>query len=162
MSFVSQVKANRVLASTAVAAGLAALMLGGLPASAQTPDGESQTAIADTELSARERRREERRQRREERNSDEAEAAETSVVAYVEATGITADEIIVVVEPEIECRRVSVTGSKMRREVCFAVAQQAANAEHDEERAQDFLRRQAEQAQIARPVENPASVMPGF
>jgi len=84
------------------------------------------------------------------------------VVAYVEATGTTADEIIVVVEPEIECRRVRVTGSKMRKEVCFAVAQQAANAEHDEERAQDFLRRQAEQAQIARPVENPASVMPGF
>ncbi|HUF72913.1 MAG TPA: hypothetical protein VMR74_08445 [Gammaproteobacteria bacterium] len=128
--------AGRILVGATLIIGFAALTLGSLPASADEADEVTQTAARDSDsdqLSERQRRREERRQSREAESSDadtgQANAAENSESQFV-----------VAVEPEMECRRVPVTGSRVPREVCTPVGQAA----QDEQNAQDFLRRTRE------------------
>jgi cytoskeletal protein RodZ len=120
--------------------GFAALALASQPVAADTPDEPSQAATAsssdDSGISERKRRREERRREREEANSDQSDetaAGEADTSSYV-----------VYVEPEMECKRVTVSGSRVPKEVCTPVYQQDANADSQEREAQEFLRRTRE------------------
>jgi hypothetical protein len=132
----SAAAARRILVGAALIISLAALALGSPPALADEADEVAQTAArgSDSEqLSERQRRREERRQSREAESpdaaADQADVAEDSESQFV-----------VAVEPEMECRRVAVVGSRVPREVCTPVGQAA----QDEQNAQDFLRRTRE------------------
>lgn len=120
--------------------GLAALTLASLPAAADSPDETSQAATAassdESGMSERQRRREARRREREAVNSDQSD--ETA------AGAADASSYVVYVEPEMECKRVTVSGSRVPKEVCTPVFQQDANKETQEQSAQEFLRRTRE------------------
>jgi hypothetical protein len=148
--------AKRILVTTAMTAGLAVLMLGSRPIVADEPESESQAASTESaEMSAREKRREERRREREESRS--AESA-TDEVDQAPATDGTAPIVFVVaVEPEMECRRVAVLGSRVPKEVCTPVGQR----DVDEENAQEFLRRTQERSTIVHPCPTLPPGLPG-
>ena len=126
-------------------AGVAVLAVGSPPAAADETDGVSQTANADSdsEMSERQRRREERRREREEAASD-GDAVATADAS--EAEDGEKPKIILVVEPEMECRKVVPPGSRMPKEVCTSVVQQDANERYQEEEAEAMLRRMREQS----------------
>lgn len=141
MGFVNRLNImNQLVASATGVLGLVALTLASLPAAADTPDETSQAATVansdDSGISERKRRREDRRREREEADSDQSDetaAGEANTSSYV-----------VYVEPEMECKRVTVSGSRVPKEVCTPVYQQDANAESQEHEAQEFLRRTRE------------------
>ena len=85
-------------------------------------------------MSRREQRRQARQERREQRAAAKADAAIEPIDA---AAADSAAFVVAVVEPEMECTRRVVSGSRVPKEVCVPVGQAAA----DEANAQDFLRR---------------------
>lgn len=139
--------AGRVAIGAASVIGLVALTLGNSPAIADEADEIEQTAAQDSgsdQLSERQRRREERRQARE---------AEESLAAAPTQDEKEESAFVVYVEPELECRNVAVTGSRMPKRVCTPVGQAA----QDEENAQEFLRRTRELSTIVPPEDTSSS-----
>jgi hypothetical protein len=71
---------------------------------------------------------------------------------------------VLVLGSRIECRKVTVVGSRMPKEVCVDIQQAALNGEQEEQAAQEMLRRMRERstmpAQPASPF--PGSGLPGF
>lgn len=141
--------ARPVLTGAALMACLVALTLGNPPAFADEADEVAQAAGDAEQLSERQRRREERRQAREAEES--SAAAATQAQADENAEGESG--FVVYVEPEVECRNVAVTGSRMAKRVCTPVGQAA----QDEENAQEFLRRTRELSTIVPPEDTSAS-----
>ena len=132
-----------ILAAVAIASGLMVIGLTSPIAAADEADGAAQAADAAPQLSERQARREQRRREREQADSDQKPDA-TAESARVDQANPNNYEIVVVVEPEMECKKVTVVGSRMPKEVCTPVAQQAANEQQQEQNAQDFLRRTRE------------------
>jgi hypothetical protein len=143
---------NRMIATAAGGLGFAALTLASLPAAADTPDETSQAATAlssdDSGISERKRRREARRHEREEANSDQSD--ESAAAGEAEAS-----PYVVYVEPEMECKRVTVVGSRLPKEVCTPVYQEEVNEQSQEQAAQEFLRRTRELQTRTPPASSP-------
>lgn len=158
LSLFCRVPLGLAAASAFACAGLL-LAIGPVPAAAaDTGDEAAEVSTADTELSDRQRRREERRQQRQERrankdNSDQSHAAN--------AGDGDREYVVVLVEPEVECRTERVVGSRVPRQICTPVAQQR----RDEEKAQEFLRRTRQNSTITPPPSGDGigrSGLPGF
>lgn len=71
-----------------------------------------------------------------------------------------ANVVAVAVEPEVECRSMRLTGSRVPTRVCKTVEEWEAQSTFSQEGAKDFQRRNAEQSQIwtPRPQANPFEV----
>jgi hypothetical protein len=119
---------------------VAALTFGGPIVAADEPEAVSQ-ADSDSQTSERQRRREERQRARQ---SADAESSTSATVEGATATNGIEPEIVVVVEPQMECRRVVVIGSRVPKEICTPVVAQTATAQLQEEQAEEFLRRTRE------------------
>lgn len=162
MSFASRVDFSaRIRLCAVVSVGLAAFSLGNLPAVADESDGVEQAANAesDTQMSDRQRRREERRRQREEEQAERnAERTAQAVAEYAEENGID-PELVVVVEPEMECHRVVVPGSRVPKEVCNPVASQALTEQRDAEMVDRFRRNQDAARTRTVPSTNPFSTV---
>lgn len=126
--------ARGMLIAAASLVGLVAISVGS-PTFADEPAEATVARGSDTdEMSERQRRREERRRAREAEDAADAASRADTAAAPDESA------FVVYVAPEIECRMVQVTGSRMPKEVCQPVHQAA----QDEQDAQDFLRRTRE------------------
>lgn len=123
---------------------------------AESAGGASGNSASDERSSRRESRRQSRR-------SDRADADASDVETQTVAEG-TKPELIVVVEPKVECKRVTVVGSRLPKEVCTTVAEQDTTDDRNRDQIQDFQRRQTEAAQRTPPRDNPFtnSNLPGL
>lgn len=150
--------AKRLPITIAIMSGLAVLVFGSRPTVADEPEAVSQTASAESsEMSARQKRRAERRREHEESDSA-VESATANAADEATATDGPAPLVFVVaVEPEMECRRVAVVGSRMPKEVCTPVGLR----DEQEEQAQEFLRRTRERSTIVVPCPVQSPSLPG-
>jgi hypothetical protein len=145
--------AKQFFVAVVAAAGIGVLALGSRPTAADEPEAVAPAAKAQApEMSARERRREERRRSRDE-ETPAAEVAATPEVVDPNAPLV----FVVAVQPEMECRRIAVVGSRVPKEVCTPVGQREA----DEHEAQDFLRRTRERSTMAVPCAATNPALPG-
>jgi hypothetical protein len=120
--------------------------------SGQQPGSDNETAsdrqqeqlVPTADLSPRQLRRAERRQLRELEVPDEIDSPNDRPEAANANQSEPELVIVVEVEPEMECRRVAVTGSRFPREICTPVASLEKTERQEEENAQEFLRRTRE------------------
>jgi hypothetical protein len=125
-------------------------------------DQQREELDATPDLSPRQLRRAERRRLRELDVSDDP-AFSSDRTETVNANRSEPDVVIVVeVEPEMECRRAAVTGSRVSREICTPVARLEATERQEEENAQEFLRRTRELSTVITEDErnNPPGLTP--
>ena len=150
------------LAVAAFGAALALTLLTSYPAYADDQETAAKTENDESSaMSAREMRRAARRQAREEANREEANGQPEVSRPAVDLAGnpVTGDRpvVLVAVEPEIECERIQVVGSRMPREVCRPVSQIAA----EEDEAKEFLRRTREGSTLTVPCPAVNPSLPG-
>ena len=136
-----------ILAALTVASGSTVFGLTSAIAGADESDTAAQPANSAPEMSERQVRREQRRRERAQADSDQnpEAAVETANADQADRNNY---EIVVVVEPEMECRKVTVVGSRMPKEVCTPVARQSATERQQEQNAEEFLRRTRERQTV--------------